>query len=105
MADGMDEVISEVAAKHGIAFGRDDPVLVLHTINDRLLRESAAAQQALLEACKGQLEASASSRWHTDATTRAERILHAAVTGSKERRAPQRCRKGPSQQLHPFGSR
>jgi hypothetical protein len=83
MADGMDEVISEVAAKHGIAIGSDDPILVLHTINDRLLRESAAAQQALLDAYKEQLEASA-SRWHTDATARAGRILQAAETGSKE---------------------
>jgi uncharacterized membrane protein YdbT with pleckstrin-like domain len=83
MADGMDEVIAEVAAKHGILIGCDDPILVLHTINDRLLRENAAAQQALLDAYKEELEASA-SRWHTDATARADRILHAAVTGSKE---------------------
>jgi hypothetical protein len=83
MADGMDEVIAEVAAKHGILIGCDDPILVLHTINDRLLREHAAAQQALLDAYKAQLEASA-SRWHTDATARADSILHAAVTGSTE---------------------
>jgi hypothetical protein len=67
MADGMDEVIAAVAAKHGILIGCDDPILVLHTINDRLLRENAAARQALLDAYKEQLEGSA-SRWHTDAT-------------------------------------
>lgn len=83
MAGGMDEVIAEVAAKHGIAIGCDDPILVLHTINDRLLRESSAAQQALLDAFKAELEASA-SHWGADASVRADRILQAALTGGKE---------------------
>jgi hypothetical protein len=67
----MDDVIAEVAARHGIAIGRDDPILVLHTINARLLQQSAAAQQALLDAFSRELEASA-SRWDT------------ALAGSKE---------------------
>jgi hypothetical protein len=83
MADPLDDLIAEVAARHGMAIGRDDPILVLQTINGRLLRESAAAQQALLDAYKTELEALA-SRWSTDAAERAERILHAALTGSKE---------------------
>jgi hypothetical protein len=83
MADPLDDLIAEVAARHGMAIGRDDPILVLQTINGRLLRESAAAQQALLDAYKTELEALA-SRWSTDATDRADRILHAALTGSKE---------------------
>ena len=83
MADRIDDVIGEVACKHGMAIGREDPILVLHTINDRLLRESGAAQQALLDAFKAELEASA-SHWGADATARADRILQAALTGGKE---------------------
>jgi hypothetical protein len=83
MTDQMDDLIGEVARAHGIAIGPDDPILILQTINRRLLRESAAAQQALLDAYKNELEALA-SRWSTDATDRADRILHAALTGSKE---------------------
>jgi hypothetical protein len=83
MADGMDDIIAEVVARHGIAIGRDDPILVLHTINERLLKESAAAQHALLDAYKSELEASA-SRWCNDATDRADRIMHAALAASKE---------------------
>lgn len=83
MTDVVEDLIGEVARKHGIAIGRDDPILVLHTMNDRLVRESAAAQQVLLDAFKQELEALA-SRWGMDATDRADRILQAALAGSQE---------------------
>jgi hypothetical protein len=83
MSDRVDDLIGEVARKHGMAIGRDDPILVLQTINERLLQESSAAQQALLDAYKEELEAAA-SRWSSDATDRADRIVQAALAGSKE---------------------
>ena len=83
MSDRVDDLIGEVARKHGMAIGRDDPILVLQTINERLLQDSSAAQQALLDAYKEELEASA-SRWSTDAADRADRIVQAALAGSKE---------------------
>jgi hypothetical protein len=83
MDDQIDDLIGEVARAHGIAIGRDDPILVLHAMNRRLVRESTAAQQVLLDAYKNELEALA-SRWSTDASDRADRILNAALTGSKE---------------------
>lgn len=83
MTDVVEDLIGEVARKHGIAIGRDDPILVLHTMNDRLLRESAAAQQILLDMFKQELAALA-SRWSVDATERADRILQAALAGSQE---------------------
>jgi hypothetical protein len=83
MTDVLEDLIGEVARKHGIAIGRDDPILVLHTMNDRLVRESAAAQQVLMDAFKQELEALA-SRWSMEATDRADRILQAALAGSQE---------------------
>lgn len=83
MSDRVDDLIGEVARKHGMAIGRDDPILVLQTINERLLQESSAAQQALLDVYKAELEALA-SRWSTDAADRADRIVQAALAGSKE---------------------
>ena len=83
MSDRVDDLIGEVARKHGVAIGRDDPILVLQTINERLLQDSSAAQQALLDAYKEELEALA-SRWSTDAADRADRIVQAALVGSKE---------------------
>jgi glutathione S-transferase len=83
MTGAVEDLIGEVARKHGIALGADDPILVLHTMNDRLARESAAAQQILLEAFKEELEALA-ARWGSEATDRAERILQAALAGSQQ---------------------
>ena len=78
--DDIDGVIAEVARGHGIAIGRDDPILVLHTMHQRLMRENTAAQQALLDAYKAELEALA-ARWSEEATGRADRVLQAAVAG------------------------
>ena len=82
MADQVEELIKEIAAKHGIAVSRDDPILVLQTINNRLMQDSSKAQQAQLDQYKEELEAMA-LRWGTDAKDKAERILNAALTASK----------------------
>jgi hypothetical protein len=99
MTDAVEDLIGEVARKHGIAIGRDDPILVLHTMNDRLVRESTAAQQVLLDAYKQELEALA-SRWSMEATGRADRMLQAALGGSREAIASA-MREGPMQQVRP----
>ncbi|WP_228893003.1 conjugal transfer protein TraM [Pseudoduganella aquatica] len=82
MSDKIEELIKEIAAKHGIAVARDDPILVLQTINNRLLQESAAAQQAQLDQFKEDLEG-VSLRWKADAKDKAERVLNAALAASK----------------------
>jgi len=79
----VEELIKEIAAKHGIAVSRDDPILVMQTLNNRLIQESSAAQQAQLDQYKQELEALA-LRWETDAKGKAERILNAALNASKE---------------------
>lgn len=81
--DKIEETIKEIAVKHGIAVGRDDPILILHTINERLMRDSAAAQQEILDHFKEELEAIA-HRWSDDAKNKAERTLNAAIAASKE---------------------
>lgn len=82
MTDKIEETIKEIAAKHGIALGRDDPILILQTINDRLMQESTTAQKAILDSFKSQLEEIA-HQWGNDAKTKAERTLTAALTASK----------------------
>jgi hypothetical protein len=82
MPDKIEELIREIAAKHGIAVARDDPILVLQTINNRLLQDSAAAQQVQLDQFKEELE-ELSLRWKSDAKDKAERVVNAALTASK----------------------
>jgi uncharacterized protein (DUF2267 family) len=83
MPDQIEELIREIAAKHGIIVTRDDPILVLQTMNNRLLQDSAKAQQAQLDLYKEELEAIA-LRWQNDAKEKAERILNASLAASKE---------------------
>ena len=82
-ADQEEELIKKIAAKHGTAVSRDDPILVLQTINKRLLQESTAAQQAQLDQFKQEMEA-LTLRWENDAKAKAERILNAALAAGKD---------------------
>lgn len=83
MSDKIEAIIKEIAAKHGIAVGRDDPIMILQTINERLMRDSAAAQQETLDRFKEELE-SIAHRWGEDARSKAERTLSAALAASKD---------------------
>jgi hypothetical protein len=82
MSDQLEELIKEIAVKHGMAVSRDDPILVLQTINNRLMRDSAKAQQIQLDQYKQELEALA-LRWGNDAKDKAERVLNAALAAGK----------------------
>jgi pullulanase/glycogen debranching enzyme len=82
MSDQLEELIREIAVKHGIAVARDDPILVLQTINNRLMQDSSKAQQGLLDQYKQELELLA-LRWGTDAKEKADRTLTAAMVAAK----------------------
>jgi hypothetical protein len=82
-SDPLDLLIREIAAKHGVAVGRDDPILILQTLNAKLLEEGAQAQRAMLQAHQEELEAIA-QRWGSDAKDKAERILSAGLAASKD---------------------
>lgn len=81
MAD-TDALLKEIAVKHGIALGKDDPILILQTINTRLLEDGLAAQKAAMASLKEDLEEIA-QRWGHDAKDKAERILTAGLSANK----------------------
>lgn len=83
MSDAIDELIREIAARHGVAVSRDDPVMMLHTLNEMLLKETEKAQQGMLDGFREELEA-LSFQWGEDAKAKAERILNASLSASKE---------------------
>jgi ElaB/YqjD/DUF883 family membrane-anchored ribosome-binding protein len=77
-----DALLKEIAVKHGIALGKDDPILILQTINTRLLEDGLAAQKAAMASLKEDLEEIA-QRWGHDAKDKAERILTAGLSANK----------------------
>lgn len=82
-ADKIENTIKDIFAKHGIPVSRDDPILVLQTINERIMQDSATSQQEMLGTLQEKLEDIA-HRWEEDAKDKAEKILKAALTASKE---------------------
>ena len=81
--DPIDTLIRDIAVRHGIAVGRDDPITILQTMNAHLMREQAAAQQAALDRFSEELEGIA-HRWGEDARSKAERTLNAALAASTD---------------------
>lgn len=79
----MDELIREIAVKNGVAVGRRDPIMIVHTMNNKLLEEGKTAQKEALCTLKSELEEIA-HRWGDDAKNKAEKILNASLTASKE---------------------
>lgn len=83
MTDRVDELIKEIAVKHGVAVGRNDPLLVLHTMIDHIMEDAAKDQRQAMEEFKSELE-QLTQRWSFDAKEKAERILNAAIAASKQ---------------------
>ncbi len=83
MSERLDKAIQEIAIKHGVVLSKDDPILILQTMNDRLIEESRQAQAAMLAQFREEMEA-ISSQWRDDAKEKAEKVLNAALAVSKE---------------------
>ena len=78
----IDEVIQQIASNHGIAVSKDDPIMILHTMNDRLISDSKAAQQELLDNFRSELEVTV-SELSLQAKNHSDRILNTTITTSK----------------------
>ncbi len=82
MDDKIEATIKDIATKHGIAISPDDPIMVLHTMNEGLIRETQEAHQAMLDQFGDQLNKSR-EEWELHAKGRAEKTLNAAILSAK----------------------
>lgn len=78
----LDALIGEIATRHGVAVSRDDPVMILATLNERLLTESREIQRQLLEEFRTEM-AGASQRWTRESQQRAQRLFQQAGEASR----------------------
>jgi vacuolar-type H+-ATPase subunit H len=83
MSEKLDKIVHDITVKHGVFLGKDDPILMLQTMNEQLIEENRKAQQALLLQFREEMEG-ISSQWKDDAKEKAEKVLNAALTSSKE---------------------
>lgn len=75
------EIIKEIALKHGVALGPDDPILIMTTIHEKMLEESKLSQEMLLNTLRSEIE-EMSTRWSLDAKKKADLVLNAALDAS-----------------------
>jgi hypothetical protein len=83
MSEKLDKIVQDITVKHGVLLGKDDPILMLQTMNEQLIEENRKAQQDLLVQFREEIE-SISSQWKDDAKEKAEKILNVALASSKE---------------------
>lgn len=81
--DPTEELLQEIASKHGVALSRQDPILIVQTMHERLLAESRSSHQAMLEDYRTTLEGML-DRWGAETKAKAERIVTASLTASTE---------------------
>ena len=81
--DPTDDLLKEIASKHGVALDRQDPILIVQTLHARLLADSRSAQQAMLEDYRTTLEGLL-ERWSAETKAKSERIVTASLTASTE---------------------
>lgn len=62
MTDKWDATIQEIAIRHGVVLSKDDPILILQTMNERLSEESQQAQAVMLTQFREEMEY-ISSQW------------------------------------------
>jgi hypothetical protein len=82
-SDALNRLIEEVAVRHGIALDRDDPVLMVYTINRQLMECSARIQQAALEQYLSSVEQSA-ERIHEQAACAMDRKMRDAAATMRQ---------------------
>ena len=77
----IDKVIQQIASVHGVAVSKDDPIMILHTMNERLISDSKAAQQELLDNFRSQLEVTV-SELSMAAKNHSDRVLNSTIQTS-----------------------
>lgn len=79
----MQDSIHRIAKKHGVVIGRDDPILMVETLLEKIGEDARAEQKAALQHFAEEME-SLTQRWLTDATIKAENALTAALARNQE---------------------
>jgi len=82
MTDQIEELIKQVATENGVGLSKDDPIMIMHTINARLLKDSERSQQVLLDQFKSEIEVIV-SQVSIEAKRQSNSILNAAILSSR----------------------
>ena len=76
--DKLDALIERVASEHGIVLSQDDPVLMMHTLNEVLLEQNKEAHAELLSNYQAILEENF-NRWCEYSTKKSNAIISSSM--------------------------
>ena len=79
--DKLDALIERVASEHGIVLSQDDPVLMMHTLNEVLLEQNKEDHAELLSNYQAILEENF-NRWCEYSTKKSNAIISASVSNA-----------------------
>ena len=74
ITDKLDALIERIASEHGIVLSQDDPVLMMHTLNEVLLERNEKAHAELLSNYQAVLEENF-NRWCEFSTKKSNAII------------------------------
>ena len=74
--DKLDALIKRIASEHDIVLSKDDPVLMMHTLNEVLLEQNEKAHAELLSKYEAILQESF-NQWQTYASKKANALINA----------------------------
>ena len=77
-ANKLDALIERIASEHGIILSQDDPVLMMHTLNEVLLEQNKEAHTELLSNYQAILEENF-NRWCEYSTKKSNAIISSSM--------------------------
>ena len=77
-SDKLDALIERIASEHGIVLSQDDPVLMMHTLNEVLLEQNEKAHAELLSNYQAILEENF-NRWCEYSTKKSNAIISSSM--------------------------
>ena len=80
--DKLDALIERVASEHGIVLSQDDPVLMMHTLNEVLLEQNEKAHAELLSNYQAILEENF-NRWREYSTKKSNAIIRTSTSNAQ----------------------
>ena len=81
-ADKLDALIERIASEHGIVLSQDDPVLMMHTLNEVLLEQNKEAHAELLRNYQAVLEENF-NRWREYSTKKSNALINASISNTQ----------------------
>ena len=80
--DKLDALIERIASEHGVVLSQDDPVLMMHTLNEVLLEQNEKAHAELLSNYQAILEENF-NRWCEFSSKKSNALINSFISNAQ----------------------